>query len=236
MQQQSLSIDDDDFRDNLYITYEAVAKSMINIHFANMQGSDIMKLTDDEKEILIKGGLEWPTDEMGQLVETNELEVIWDEVRATFNFEMDAEQDKAKDDEKRLEALLKVVELRASDPTLEQSLMMSGKKLNIGELFSSIIQLTTDNDEIIQDISPEDMQAMEAEQMAAQGMEQGMAMEQGMEQMPQGGEDMANLQAVMQEYGVDENTAAAMLEAEKQGFEPEEIQAALMRRQEATNV
>jgi len=36
--QANLSIDDDDFKDNLYMTYEAVISSLINIEFANMQG------------------------------------------------------------------------------------------------------------------------------------------------------------------------------------------------------
>ena len=238
-QAQSLSIDDDDFKDNLYMTYEAVAKSMINIHFANMQGTDLMKLTDDEKDILIQGGLEWPLDENGELLETNELEIIWDEVRATFNFEIEAEQDKAKDDEQRLEALLKIVELRAADPTLEQSLQLAGKRLNLGELFGSIIQLTTDNDKIIEDIAPEEMQQMQEAQMQQQAMaEQAMTQEQmpGQPMQPtqpeQPPEDIANLQAVMQEYGVNEETASVMLELEKQGFSPEEIQAGLARRAE----
>lgn len=236
-QAQNLSIDDDDFKDNLYITYEAVSKSLINIHFANMQGTDLMKLTDEERDLLTQGGLEFPLDEDG--VPTNELEVIWDEVRATFDFEIDAEQDKAKDDELRLENLMKVAELRASDPTIEQSIMMNGKKLNVGELFTTIIELTADNDKIITDIAPEEMEAMQAQQM---GMEQmgdemgaepmGQPMGQPTEQVdPQAQQDMINLQAVMQEYGVDEETAMGMLEAEKQGFEPEEIQAGLLRKQ-----
>ena len=165
-QQQNLSIDDEDFKDNLYITYEAVAKSMINIQFANMQGTDLVKLSDDERQLLVQGGMDWPVDENGELIDSNELEVLWDEVRSTFDFKIDADLDKAKDDEKRLESLLKIVELRASDPTLEQSLMQAGKRLNLGELFSSIIQLTSDNDKILQDITPEDQQQLEmAEQL-----------------------------------------------------------------------
>jgi len=158
-QQQSLSIDDEDFKDNLYQTYNAVAKSMINTHFANMQGTDLMKLSDEQRDILQKAGLEFPVDEMGQ--PTNELEVIWDEARATFDFEVDAEQDKTSDDAQKLEGLLNVAKFAASDPTFDQQLMQSGKKLNRGELFADIVNLTSDNDKIIEDIGEEDQQQMQ---------------------------------------------------------------------------
>lgn len=213
-QQQSLSIDDEDFKDNVDMTYEAVSKSMINIEFANMQGTDILRLSDDELKLLMKAGLEVPMNEDGTPA-TNELEVIWDETRATFDFEMEAEGDQAQDEEKRLEALLKVVELRATDPTLEQSLMESGKKLNVGELFSSIIQLTSKNDKIIEDISPEDQQAMQEEQMMAEQS----AQEGSSQQDP----ELANIEAIMQEYNVSENIAMAMREAEQMGADDEEI-------------
>lgn len=221
-QQANLSIDDEDFKDNTYTTYEAVAKSMINTHFANMQGTDLMKLSDEERDLLSKAGLEFPVDNEGN--PTNELEILWDEARATFEFEVEAEKDKAKDDEQRLEALLKVVELRTADPTLEQSLEMSGKRLNVGELMTSIIQLTTDNDKIIEDIDPEEMAANQQEQMMdMQGASEQGEPPQEQAQDPEVQQDQVNLQAVMQEHGVDENTAMAMLEAEKQGFDPEEI-------------
>jgi hypothetical protein len=143
---------------------------------------------------------------------------------------MDAEEDKTADDEKKLEALLKIVELRATDPTIEQSLMMSGKQLNLGELFSTIIKLTTDNDKILEEVSPEEL---EMNQM--QGMQQGMPQEGMQEAMqeqidPAMEEDLVNLQAIMEEHGVSEEEAMAMLEAEKQGFEPDEILSVLEER------
>ena len=252
----NLSIDDEDFKDNVDMTYAAVAKSMINTDFANMQGSDLMKLSDEERELLIKGGMEWPTDEDGELVETNELEILWDEVRANFDYEIDPDNDKAKDDEKRLEGLMKVLELKATDPTLEQSLMMAGKKLNVGELMGSIISLTTDNEKILQDITPEEeannQQMMQQQAMAEQGIteqpgelppeqmqaEQGMTeqmpQEQPVEQQPQ--EDKSEeIEALMQGFGVSQGTALAMLEAEAQGFDQEEILKAVERAGELVN-
>ena len=233
-QQQNLSIDDEDFKDNVDMTYEAVARSMINTHFANKQGTDLMRLSDDERDILTKAGLEFPVDEAGEPL-TNELEVIWDEARANFDFEMDAESDQASDEEQRLEALLKVVELRASDPTLEQSLQMSGKRLNLGELFSEIIKLTAKNDKIIEDISPEDMEQAQIDPTTGQPIDPMQQPIEGEvvapEQLPQGQpeldpedeQELVNIQAIAEEYGVSENIASAMREAEMQGAGQEQI-------------
>lgn len=257
-QAASLSIDDEDFKDNLYVTYEAVARSMINTHFANMEGTDLMKLTDDEREILQKGGLEFPEVD-GEV--SNQVEIQWDTARSTFDFEIDPEIDKTKDDADKLEGLMKIAELKASDPTLEQALQASGKKLDTGELFAEIIKLTSDNDKIITDISPEDEQAMqeqgqmgqdpnqmgipeqqpdpmaqaiqeqkmqqsdEKHQMDMQSKQQAMEMKaqsnQPQEEMTP--EMQANIQAIMQQYGVDETTAITALAAEAQGYPPEDV-------------
>ena len=71
-----------------------------------------------------------------------------------------------------------------------------------------------------------------AEQQAMQQPAQGMP--QTVPEAPQGApmpsDGTENIPAVMELYGVDEPTAMAMIEAEKQGFEPEEILAGLQRR------
>lgn len=265
--QANLSIDDDDFKDNLYMTYEAVISSMINIEFANMQGSDIMKLSDDERDKLSKAGLDFPVD--GQGNPTNELEIIWDEARATFRFKVDAEDDKAKDEAIRLEGLLKVMEYLGADPTSEQSLLQSGKKLDRGELLSSIVGLLTDNDKIVVDLDPEELAGMQQQAMMQGGQDPNM---QGMPQNQQGNPLMeADLAAkqqkmqqsdqihqmkmqkmaqppqtpnapqqpqqpqqdpislTMQEFGVDEATANAMLKMDADGLSLDDILGAVER-------
>lgn len=201
----NLSIDDDDFKDNLYMTYAAVAKSMINIHFANMQGSDLMKLSEDERKILSSAGLEFPEDEDGH--PTNELEIEWDKARASFDFEVDPEVNEESERKEKLEGLIAVAELRASDPSLEQALLQSNKRLNVGELFADIIKLTTDNDKIIEDIATKEGEPQEEEQPSEEELQ--IAAQ--------------NIQGVMDKYGVDEQTAAAALEAEQQGYDPQQV-------------
>lgn len=277
----NLSIDDEDFKDNVYVTYEAVAKSMINTHFANMEGEDIMKLTNDEREVLMKAGLEFPADENGDM--SNELELVWDTMRAKFNFTVDPEQDKAKDDADKLEGLKNVAELSAADATFEQDLLQVGKKFNKGELYADMISLSTDNDKIITDISPDEekvqeeqaqsgeqpqqktvaesirwtpqdltpterAQALEQggiqadregitpnEQQAVHGQALGVAQSQTTDpELPQKGQEFThggisqseiqdNVDAVMQQYGVDEQTALTALAAEAQGFPVEDV-------------
>jgi hypothetical protein len=270
-QAASLSIDDEDYKDNLYVTYESVAKSMINTHFANMEGSDLMKLTDDEREILIKAGMEFPENENGEM--SNEMEIVWDTVRAKFDFEVDPEQDEDTERKEKLEGFTQILQLVAADPALKQKLAESGKKLNEGELLSEMIGLLSDSDKIITDIGPEDEQidpmtgqpmtqdmpqepkdptndikVTQAEQKMAQSDElhelKKQKMMQSMQMTPpqgvqgemqgQGGqvsdeEVQANVEAVMQEYGVDEQTALAALSAEAQGTPREDIIEALKR-------
>ncbi|MCA9312888.1 hypothetical protein KDA08_01010, partial [Candidatus Saccharibacteria bacterium] len=125
--------------------------------------------------------------------------------------------------------------LRASDPTLEQSLQMSGKRLNLGELFSEIIKLTAKNDKIIEDISPEDMEQAQIDPATGQPIDPMQEPIEGEvvapEQLPQGQpeldpedeQELVNIQAIAEEYGVSENIASAMREAEMQGAGQKQI-------------
>jgi hypothetical protein len=214
----NLSIDDDDFKDNLYVTYEMKAKSMINTMFANMQGSDLLRLSDEQRDILIKAGMPWPKDEQGNA--SNELNVIWDETRATFDFEMEADQDKTADDQQRLTGMLTVAKFASSDPQFDAYLEQDGKRLNRGELYSDIISLTSDNKKIIEDISPDDKQKMEQEQAAAQ--------DQGQEQELPASESMSFKDVA----AIAPTAAAAMLE--RNGLPSDDLTGATAEQVQAT--
>lgn len=232
-QAAQLSIDDEDFKDNLYQTYEAVAENLINITFANMQGNDIMRLSDDEMRILASAGLEVPTDENGEIL-TNELDILWDEVRSTFTFEMDADEDKNKANEEKITSMTQALELRASDPNFDAAMQMSGYKFNIGEAYATLMKMITRNDKIVEEISAEEKAMMdEGMQADAQGMvnaaaDAGVSPEQA----------QANVEAVMAEYGVDQETAAEALMLEEEGVPIPQIQQAIQtkRSQEQANV
>jgi|GEM_PF-1322381 len=259
-QQANLSIDDQDFRDNVNMTFEAVSRSMLNTHFANMHGSDLMNLSTEEKEILTKAGLDVENEDA--------LDIEWDKARATFDFTVDPDSDKAKDDATQLEGLSRVVELISTNELVIPAIQQSGKKINAGELFAALISKLTDNDKIVTDIPADEQQAMaeqqaqpqipeEAQALIAQAIESGELPEEIVMRIQAGevppeelmaiaetaaGEvakktqaaqaspmddldpqSQVNLQAVMDEHGVDEDTAATMLLAEEQGLPPGEI-------------
>lgn len=237
LQASQLSIDDEDFKDNLYMTYEAVAENLINITFANMQGSDLMRLSDDEREILAKSGLDFPLDSEGE--PTNELEILWDETRATFKFEMEAEDSKTGQDAEEVESLVKALELRASDPNFDMAMEMSGYRFNLGEAYSTLMKKITKNDKIVTEISPEDQEAMQQEQMLQEQMmaEQQMGQEAPMQEEGQVAQStdpetaQANIEAVMAEYGIDQNDAAEALMMEEEGEDPEVVKQAILAKQ-----
>ncbi len=226
-----LSIDDNDFKDNLYMTYEAVAENMINLTFANMQGSDMLNLSNDEMKILASAGLEIPLDPMTGEPLTNELEVLWDEVRSTFTFKLEAEEDQKLADEQEVENMVRALELRSADPNFDMAMQMSGYKFNLGEAYYTLMKKITKNDKIVEEISAEDKAMMEQGMMGdpmAQGMvdptqDPAMAQEQPVAQSIDPETAQANIEAVMAEHGIDQNTAVEALMMEEEGESPEVI-------------
>jgi hypothetical protein len=152
--QANLSIDDEDFKDNFYMTYGAVAKSMINVHFANMQGSDLMKLPDEDRTELIKAGMPWPQDENGDM--SNELEVIWDTVRAQFEYEVDPSSGVKTNDQEQLVNIQEA--LKTVSPQVNYYLGQDGWKFNLGEAYRSLFnKMNLDNvDDIISKMTDEE--------------------------------------------------------------------------------
>lgn len=154
----SLSIDDEDFEENVDECYAAVAASMINIEFANMQGKDLLNLSGEERDILAKAGIDFPVDAQGN--PTNEFELFWDDVRGEFEFVLDPDADKETDDEKQLEGLVQTLDF-IKDPVVQQMvanpmpIMVGSKKLDVGELLAAILSRTTDNDKILTDATTE---------------------------------------------------------------------------------
>ena len=249
-QQANLSVDDQDMKDKLFLAYSAVGKSMINTHFANKQGSDIMQLSETERERIFKSAPElFPQfseqvdPETGEVLPpSKELEVIWENTRATFDFEVDPEPETSQDESEKLDGALRVLELVNADPTLPQELQMSGKKLNKGELLADIIGLLTENDKIITDISPEEQAEMEAEQQAQ--MERvPQEMPQQMEQPAQEpmdpqmeapieqplDQELPTIEQLIEAYADDERMIGFITDAAQQGFNVMEIIEAIRR-------
>lgn len=309
LQAANLSIDDEDFKDNLYITYEAVAKSMINTHFANMEGSDFVNLTDDERELLTKAGLQFPQGADGSM--SNKLEVVWDTVRSKFDFTVDATSGTKVTDSEQAQSIMDALGLIS--PQVSYYMGQDGWKFNLGEAYYNVFRkMNLDNvDKIITKMTDEERAEAQKQpfpiidppQIRLTGQipnsAMGEALSQGgvnvdpqattmqdnvdlgdiykdpatgpnakaaIQQMagltpdvvqtappavpgqpqavpagvssaqpqPSPSEIQANVQAVMQQYGVDEQTALAALAAEHQGFPAEDVIAHLQKTAQAS--
>lgn len=183
LQAQNLSIDDEDFSENVDECYAAVAKSMINTQFANMQGSDLMKLDQEEIDCLVKAGLQFPEG-------SRELQIVWDNARAEFDFEINPESDKTEDDKAALDGMLKTYEMMNNDPNLQTDLADAKKKIDKGELLATIFGVLTENEKIVIDIDEEE--AAQIKQAAAEKQQQEMEAAQKPQQQPKSlGESVA---------------------------------------------
>ncbi len=143
----NLSIDDEEFSENMDEFYAANARSCINLYFANMQGTDVLKLSDDEREQLEKAGYPFDLDndmKDGQdpdnpnaqpLPPSNEINLNWDEMRATFDFEMNPTGDIMTDQE-QLQILTDTA--KSLTPQVTYYMAQDGWKVNIGELYYGI--------------------------------------------------------------------------------------------------
>lgn len=150
----NLSIDDEDFSENVDEAYAAVARSMINIQFANMQGTDLLKLSDDEQDSLEKSGLEFPANAHG--VKTKELNITWDNARATFEFEIDPSTGDDMSDADQVAILQEVV--KTVDLPTNYYLAQDGWKYNAGEAYYALLsKLHLENfNDIITKMTPEE--------------------------------------------------------------------------------
>lgn len=237
LQQERTNAHDNFLTQRVHESFERLAKSLINIHVSNMHGTEVVRLLDDEIERITKAGIEVP--------ETGELEIIWDNMRGQFEFEVDSDNNKSDQDAADKEKLIEAVTLTAQDPMLPQELAEAGLRLNKGELWKRVFNKLglEDIDKILEQISPEEMGAMQAQGMPGMadptvdpslGAE---APEEALEQ-PQGqafeGEDpdvvelKTELALTMQTYGVDQQEAALIMQARRQGADEEAIAQYLM--------
>jgi hypothetical protein len=250
MQKERTSAHDNFLLQRAHESYERLAKSMINTHIANMHGSEVVRLLDDEIERMAKTGIEMP--------ETGELEIIWENVKGTFEFEVDSDSNKDAENNAEKEKLIEAVTIAAQDPTLDQALMATGKRLDRGELWTRVFNKLglEDIDKIIVQVSPEEQAANEQQQMlmaqrgvpgeepvdpsmSAEAPQKGL--EQPAEAMPEElppemGEELPveeedpdvtelqmELAQTMEQYQVDQRKAALIMQARRQGADEETI-------------
>lgn len=156
-QAANLSIDDEDFSENVDETFAAVFRSMLNTQFANMQGEDFRALTDQQRNDLVEAGLPFPPDELGNM--SNKVKVIWDHTRATFDFRIDPTGGIVLTAQEEIATLKDT--LATVTPQINYYLGQSGWKFNIGEAYHSMLKKTNleNLNEILTKMSDEEAKA-----------------------------------------------------------------------------
>ena len=163
--------DDNDTLQAVADAYTRVAKNMVNIHFNNMEGSELLKLEGDEIDRMAKTELV-PTDPVTGEADTDQIELIWDNLRGSFDFDVDMESSLLKDKAQDMEQITNLIQTAIQNPNIEPMLQASGWKLDIGEAYvQTFNDLGIKNvDKILVKISPEEQAEMEQQQQMAQGM------------------------------------------------------------------
>lgn len=230
MQESRTNAQDNYLRSKADTAAAKMAEKMMNVHMANMSGADILDIAKEDLERLTKAG--YFDDNPGTPEPSiTELPVIYEELQDTFKFEFDPRPEADEDDKNRW---VELINIATSNPNLIPAMQASGYEFNLGEAFKKVIAASGADgwDKVLVELNPEDMAAQQMPgEMPQEGMEQPTEQMQDPqepievpEQPPATPEqDPEVLQAIMAEYGVDEGGAMAVIEAERQGFSPEEI-------------
>jgi hypothetical protein len=243
LQQQRTNANDNYLRQNSATAFARFAQSMINIHVSNSEGSEIIKLYGNDLDKMVRTGL-LDIDPETNEPSTDEVKVIWDNLRGEYSFEVDPNSSIGKDDADKVASLMEVVTLAVETPGFKEILMESGFDFKLGELFKQVIMKkgADDWEKILIPISPEEQmqnemmaqqQAMQAqmpqEQLPAEQMpmpEQPMPempMEQPVMEEPQVDPIEQAIAGIVEEFGVDPQAAMAILHARSEGIPEEEI-------------
>lgn len=229
MQQERTNSQDNYLRNKADTASAKMAEKMMNVHMAQMEGADILDVADDDIERLVKAGYldDNPTTPEPS---ANELPILYEDIKAKFKFEYDARPEADEDEKNRW---LELIDIATSNPNIIPAMEQSGWRFNLGEAFKKVVNAsgTADSEKVLTQISPEEMmQAQQQPQVGPNGIPLDPAMqgtqgqpgqEMPLEQPQNGQED--ELQVTMEEYGVDENTAMAIVTARQQGFDEAEI-------------
>jgi hypothetical protein len=249
LQRERTNAHDNYLRQRIAETFSRVAGSMINIHFANMQGSDTRKLVDEQGEKLMKAGL-IDEDPMTKKPSAQEIEIIWENVRGKFAFDVDSESSIVKDNQAQLTQILESVKLFTDNPEMMAMLQQSGYQLKIGDLLKQayIKMGINDWEKILVPMEEQPMMpGMPGQPQMLPGgqqmpMQQAMPAEEPIEEYPvqlppqQGEEQLEQVQEaqgpqvdqdgvdeLMERYNIDEELATRIQLARESGIDDETI-------------
>ena len=235
MQEERTNSQDNYLRNKADSASAKMATKMMNVHMATMSGADILDIVEEDYQRLEKSGY---FDDNPQTAEPSlsELPIFYDDLKDTFQFEYDPRPE-ADDNEKN--RWLELIDIVTSNPNVMPALETSGWRFDLGEAFKKVMAASGADgwDKVLVQIDPEQLgggidpvtgrpiDPMQADQTQGLPAEQSAElMEPALEaEVPGGGTPDAELQDVMDMYDVDQDTAMAVTEARRQGFEEAEI-------------
>jgi hypothetical protein len=202
MQQDRTNSQDNYLRNKADTASAKMAEKMMNVHMAKMEGADILDVAQDDLEKLAKAGY-FDDNPVTPEPSLQEIPIMYDEIRSTFKFEFDPRPEADEDEKNRW---LELIDISTSNPNVLPALQMSGYNFDLGEAYKKVITASGADgwDKVLVKQEPQ---------------QQGF----GMQGEPQGAPDEDELQVTMQEYGVDEQTAMAVMQARREGIEEELI-------------
>jgi len=232
MQEDRTNSQDNYLRNKADSASAKMAQKMMNVHMAQMQGADLLDIAEDDRERLVKAGYfdDNPTTE--DIPSINEIPILYDELRETFEFEYDPRPESDDDEKNRW---LELIDIATSNPNVIPALQASGYEFNLGEAFKKVISASGADgwDKVLVKLDPEQAQMIDPTTgQPIDPMAQGQSIENPQEQgvdmgpeLPAEGHEQVNpdIQDAMDMYGVDQQAAAAIVMAKQQGFSDAEI-------------
>jgi hypothetical protein len=226
MQQERTNSQDNYLRNKADDASAKMVTKMMNVHMAKMQGADILDVAEEDVERLRKAGYFDDNPDTPEPSE-GELEIMYEELKDTFTFEYDPRPEA---DEEEKNRWLELIDIATSNPNVLPAVEQSGYRFNIGEAFKKVISASGADEweKVLVQIDPEELLNSDQEQLGPDGLPiqpEGIQTQPGVENAPQVPQNQPEdeLTVTMQEYGVPEDVATAIIAARRQGFNEEEI-------------
>lgn len=162
-----------------------LARVLINMTIQRTSGSEVIDITEEQRDKLIAAGFEVPEGQMQIVAEFEELR------EGEFDFDVDGGSSKLEDDAATKQAVSDAIETTMNIQDLDARLAKEGKKFNLGALLANYYDKSgIDNvDKIITPLSPEEQTLQENQETAAQDQAaaavQDMQMQQEQEKLAQ---------------------------------------------------
>lgn len=188
--------------------YERLVTTMVNLHMANMEGSEVLKITQDEGMKLDMAGAELDKDGNG-VITSDEILIEYEKLRGRYKFEVDANSSKEKNDTDDADEMASMVETIQGLAQLPPEIPFGEYTFKTGEYASAILRKKgiPDIDKFLVKLTPEEMQ----------GQDMGMGGQQPGTQLS------TRALQLMQAHSMAPQLAQRIADMEAQGVDPRQI-------------